>query len=120
LFVIKRIFLIFFIITLLCFNQPSFAQDKEIEEIIITGSYIKVTARDGSSPVDIITREEIEGLGAFLTSDITKNLSINSGSENNTDAFTSGNTQGTSNVNLRGLGLSSTLVLIYGPSVEKS
>jgi iron complex outermembrane receptor protein len=114
LFVIKRIFLIFFIITLLCFNQPSFAQDKEIEEIIITGSYIKVTARDGSSPVDIITREEIEGLGAFLTSDITKNLSINSGSENNTDAFTSGNTQGTSNVNLRGLGLSSTLVLIDG------
>jgi iron complex outermembrane receptor protein len=85
-----------------------------IEEIIVTGSYIKVTSKDGSSPVDIITREEIDGIGAFLTSDITRNLSINSGSENNTDAFTSGSTQGTSNINLRGLGLSSTLVLIDG------
>jgi iron complex outermembrane receptor protein len=39
---------------------------------------------------------------------------VNSGSENQADSFTSGETQGTSNVNLRGLGLSSTLVLING------
>jgi iron complex outermembrane receptor protein len=39
---------------------------------------------------------------------------VNSGSENNADSFTQGSTQGTSNINLRGLGLSSTLVLVDG------
>ena len=89
-------------------------QEDIIEEIVVTGSYIKTSSKSDASPVDVIFREEIEGIGAFLASDITKNLSINSGSENNTDAFTSGNTQGTSNINLRGIGLSSTLVLING------
>ncbi|MDG1524283.1 MAG: TonB-dependent receptor plug domain-containing protein, partial [Hyphomicrobiales bacterium] len=109
----KNIYTFIFII-LFYSNHIALAQDNAIEEIIVTGSYIKVTSKDGSSPVDIITREEIDGLGAFLASDITRNLSINSGSENNTDAFTSGSTQGTSNINLRGLGLSSTLVLVDG------
>ena len=111
---IKRNTVEFIFIILFFFSNLALAQDKTIEEIIVTGSYIKVSPKDGSSPVDIITRDEIDGMGAFLTSDITRNLSINSGSENNTDAFTSGNTQGTSNINLRGLGLSSTLVLIDG------
>ena len=52
--------------------------------------------------------------GAFTIGEITAKLSVNSGSENNADSFTSGATQGTSNVNLRGLGLSSTLVLVNG------
>ena len=41
-------------------------------------------------------------------------MAIDSGSENNADSFTSGSTQGSSSVNLRGLGLSSTLVLLDG------
>jgi len=41
-------------------------------------------------------------------------MAIDSGSENNADSFTAGSTQGSSSVNLRGLGLSSTLVLIDG------
>ena len=105
----------FFLLTvLLCLSKFSFAQQDLIEEIVVTGSYIKTTSKKDTSPVDIILRDEIDGIGAFLASDITRNLSINSGSENNTDAFTSGSTQGTSNINLRGLGLSSTLVLIDG------
>ena len=104
----------FLLTTFLCLSQFSFAQQEVIEEIVVTGSYIKTSSKNDTSPVDIILRDEIEGIGAFLASDITKNLSINSGSENNTDAFTSGSTQGTSNINLRGLGLSSTLVLIDG------
>ena len=104
----------FLLILFLCLSQFSFAQQDLIEEIVVTGSYIKTSSKNDTSPVDIILRDEIDGIGAFLASDIIKNLSINSGSENNTDAFTSGSTQGTSNINLRGLGLSSTLVLIDG------
>lgn len=109
-----RFYKFFLLTTSLCLSQFSFAQQEVVEEIVVTGSYIKTSSKNDTSPVDIILRDEIDGVGAFLASDITKNLSINSGSENNTDAFTSGSTQGTSNINLRGLGLSSTLVLIDG------
>ena len=85
-----------------------------VEEVIVTGSYIKGSATDGASPVEIIGRDTIEDLGATSVADITRNISVNSGSENNADSFTQGSTQGTSSINLRGLGLSSTLVLVDG------
>ena len=87
---------------------------QEVEEVVITGSYIKSSPTDGASPVEIIGRDEIDNLNATTIADITANIAVNSGSENNTDSFTQGATQGSSNINLRGLGLSSTLVLIDG------
>jgi iron complex outermembrane receptor protein len=87
---------------------------EEVEEVVVTGSYIKGSATDGASPVEVISKDTIELLGATTVADITRNLTVSSGAENNADSFTSGSTQGTSNVNLRGLGLSSTLVLIDG------
>jgi len=94
------------------FSVESFGQD--IEEVMVTGSYIKGSPTDGASPVEIVDRDTIEDIGATSIADITRNLSVNSGSENNSDSFTQGATQGTSNVNLRGLGLSSTLILVDG------
>ena len=87
---------------------------QEVEEVVITGSYIKSSPTDGASPVEIIGRDEIDNLNATTIADITANIAVNSGSENNTDSFTQGSTQGSSSINLRGLGLSSTLVLIDG------
>ena len=91
------------------------AQESEsVEEVVVTGSYIKGSATDGASPVEIISRETIDALGASTVADITANLAINNGSENQVDSFTVGGGQGSSNVNLRGLGLTSTLVLLDG------
>ena len=90
------------------------ALSQDVEEIVITGSYLKGSPTDGASPIEVIDRETIENIGATSIADITRNLSANSGSENNSDSFTQGATQGTSNVNLRGLGLSSTLILVDG------
>ena len=103
-------------LALTCFAFLSFNANaqQDIEEVMVTGSYIKGSATDGASPVEVIDREEIENIGAVSIADITRNLSVNSGSENASDSFTQGSTQGTSNVNLRGLGLSSTLILIDG------
>ena len=106
-----------FLSTFFIFNSSIlFSQDdaETIEEVIVTGSYIKGSPTDGASPVEIIDRSTIEDIGATTVADITNYLTVNSGSENNADSFNSGSTQGTSNVNLRGLGLSSTLVLIDG------
>jgi iron complex outermembrane receptor protein len=103
-------------LALTCFAFLSFNANaqQDVEEVMVTGSYIKGSATDGASPVEVIDREEIENIGAVSIADITRNLSVNSGSENASDSFTQGSTQGTSNVNLRGLGLSSTLILIDG------
>ena len=89
-------------------------EDDALEEVIVTGSYIKSSPTDGASPVDIVSRDDIDEMGALDISDITRNITANSGAEIVPDSFTSGALQGTSNVNLRGLGLGSTLVLVNG------
>jgi iron complex outermembrane receptor protein len=88
--------------------------DRQVEEVVVTGSYIKGSPTDGASPVEIYDRDTIETIGAVDVADITANMVVDSGSENNADSFTSGSMQGRTNVNLRGLGLSSTLVLFDG------
>ena len=92
----------------------NFIISDEVEEVVVTGSYIKGSPTDGASPVELYDRTTIEAIGAVNVADITANMAVNSGSENNADSFTSGATQGRTNVNLRGLGLSSTLVLFDG------
>ena len=101
-------------IPLMSITTATFAQDPRVEEVVITGSYIKSSPQDGASPIVVIDRETIDQMGAMSISDITRNLTANSGAENVPDSFTSGSAQGTSNVNLRGLGLGSTLVLVNG------
>ena len=72
---------------------------QEVEEVVVTGSYIKSSPTDGASPIEIIGRDEIDNLNATTIADITANIAVNSGSENNSDSFTQGSTQGTSNIN---------------------
>lgn len=86
-----------------------------MEELLVTGSRIKGLSQDDlASPLETISRKDIMNTGAFRIADIINNMTINSGAENNPDAFTQNFTAGTSNINLRGLGVSSTLVLLNG------
>lgn len=92
------------------------AQDAEgpIEEIVVTGSYIQRSSFDSSSPLDLVTQEDFAKSGAISVKDLAQNLTYNLGSENFPDTLRSGATTGTENINLRGLGLNSTLVLMNG------
>lgn len=107
---------------LLTVGLPAVAQAQDdqqegayIEEIVTTGSYIRrKTQFDSPSPIEIIGADDIAATGAKNIGDITQTLTINTGSENNPDAFTQNSTTGSSNFNLRGLGVSSTLVLLNG------
>ncbi len=93
----------------------SFAQEGPVlEEIMVTGSYIRSTSENEASPVEVLSNEYIVNSGAVDVGELTNKLAFSSGAENNADAFTAGETQGTSNINLRGLGLTSTLVLVNG------
>ena len=102
------------LITASSFAVSQEAAETKIEEVLVTGSYLKSSAKDGASPIVVVDRDNIDQMGAMSISDITRNMTANSGAENVPDSFTSGSTQGTSNVNLRGLGLGSTLVLVNG------
>ena len=88
------------------------AQDGVLEEVFITGSFIKGSATDSALPVDVFDSDYIEASGAMSVGEIVNRLTVSSGAENQSDSFTQGSTQVTTNVNLRGLGLTSTLVLI--------
>lgn len=90
------------------------AQNSE-DTIVVIGSQIKRKAQsDRASPVTTLGDEDIAVTGAKSIADLTQTLTINTGAENNPDAFTQSATTGTTNINLRGLGVQSTLVLLNG------
>ena len=94
------------------------AEEREVEEVIVTGSYLRGSPLDAPSPVQVVDRASIEAQGAAQIWDVIKNLEINSGSITNegTDGGNAamGNLSGTANVNLRNLGENSTLTLVNG------
>ncbi len=87
---------------------------KQIEEITVTGSYIRGADTSAANPVASVDMSDMAYTGGTDLTDLMNALPLSSGAENRPDTFTSFYSQGTSNVNLRGLGLSSTLVLING------
>ncbi|MEP6342459.1 MAG: TonB-dependent receptor [Maricaulaceae bacterium] len=99
----------------LCGSVAPSAAAQVDDEVIVTGSLIKRAAQaDRSSPVTTFDAADIDSVGAKSIADLTQTLTINTGAENNPDAFTQSGTTGTSNINLRGLGVQSTLVLLNG------
>ena len=96
--------------------QTSFAQAAGADDVIIvTGSFIKKRNQaDLPSPLQTVGSADIDDIGAQNIADVTQTLTINTGAQNNPDAFTQNATTGTSNINLRGLGVGSTLVLMNG------
>jgi iron complex outermembrane receptor protein len=92
-------------------------QAQKIEKIEVTGSNIKRIEGETALPVTVITRQDIERSGAMSTEDVLRRISSNT-------AMFSDTTQGvgyaTSTANLRGIGASSTLVLLNGRRLANS
>src|SRR5690606_26272144 len=88
-----------------------------IEEVIVTGSFIRGIPEDGSIPVDRISIEDLEQRGSPPPLEMLKSLSYMNGIVGESNPFTSGRGQaaeGTASINLRGIGASRTLVLLNG------
>jgi len=100
--------------------MPAWSQEplpddlEELEEVLVTGSFIRRDVEKSPSPVELFNRASLESSGSATLTDFVKDITLNLGSEFQTDTFTQNATQGTASVNLRGLGLGSTLVLING------
>jgi outer membrane receptor protein involved in Fe transport len=87
----------------------------QLEEITVTGSYIKRKSQsDQSTPLSSFDQSSLQDAGVKDLRDLIEIMPTNSGAQNNSDNLTQNFTAGTSNINLRGLGVSSTLVLLNG------
>ena len=88
-------------------------QDPGVEEVVVTGSYIRRTEGiSAASPVVQYTAEDIEAQGTINMAQVVQNLTFNNGTP------VSNSIQGATNqiasFNLRGLGSRATLTLIDG------
>jgi len=98
-------------------SAPVLAQDRDVEEVVVTGSYIRGSALDAPSPVTVVDRDSISAQGASQIWDVIRNLEVNQGSDTNVQGANAGagsQNTGTAGVNLRNLGGNSTLTLING------
>ncbi len=83
-----------------------------IEEIIVTGSWIRGTAEDAPLPVTRISRDDLRAQGAPGIIDLMRNLSFSQGADGESDQYGTRTGADRATVNLRGLGPSRSLVLL--------
>ncbi|WP_457333765.1 TonB-dependent receptor plug domain-containing protein [Rhizobacter sp. P5_C2] len=93
-------------------ETPSAAQ-KTLQRVEVTGSRIKRIDAETASPVQVITREQIDRSGAQSVTQLLGRLPASNAGNFNSNAVASF-TPGAGGVSLRGLGSQSTLVLING------
>lgn len=93
---------------LLLGGQPTFAQDSDIEEIQVTGSFLSRPA-DRPQPVSVIDNTEIEANQRVTLAEVVRDLP-----QITTANVTANSLNPTNSINLRGLGDRSTLILLNG------
>ena len=86
----------------------------KVEEIVVTGSYLKQTAAESPSPLSVVTSAEIQDIGAVDVAEIVDTLPWQSGSQTRAVTFGGEGADGRNSVNLRNLGHGATLVLVNG------
>ncbi len=99
---------------------PAFSQTvaDDVERIEITGSKIKRADIESASPLSIITEHDISISGISNVEDLLQEMAFSAGvAGNSTNAYWTSGGYGTAQVNLRGLGIKRTLVLINGRRV---
>jgi iron complex outermembrane receptor protein len=101
-----------FVLLIALGEGPAMGQDAE-DVITVTGGRA-AGAEAGDRPVSLLTAESLRASGLTDLGDALAFDPAVTGSEFNDDPGTQNNTSGTSSVNLRGLGLGATLVLING------
>jgi len=103
-------------VALLAGGQAMAQEDSDLrqEQVVVTGSFIAGTPEDAALPVDVFTAEDLKLEGRPNITELIRNLGVSTGVDGQTNQFGSNGLEGTSNINLRGLGPGRTLVLING------
>ncbi|HIG23737.1 TonB-dependent receptor [Henriciella sp.] len=84
------------------------------QTVTVTGSAIAGTPEDAALPVDVLSAGDLQLEGSPSITELIRNLGVSTGVDGQTNQFSSNGLEGTSNINLRGLGPGRTLVLLNG------
>jgi iron complex outermembrane receptor protein len=103
-------------------TAPAFAQQAEDEEkaqldtVFVTGSRIKRIDAETALPVEVITRDDIKKRGVTTAAEMVKTLTANTAPLSDGASITDSTSgqRGFNGANLRGIGVSSTLILLNG------
>ncbi len=88
---------------------------RPVARVEITGSAIKRVDSESALPVQLITRDEIQKMGVTTAAELMAKVAANVGGlTDGVSINVGGDQRGFNSVNLRGLGTSSTLVLLNG------
>ena len=89
---------------------------ERIEEIVVTGSYLRRVSGNLASPLTVLDRDDLDVIGATDLKEIVRNMNFNAGSLGVSATNWAGDDSSTGNasVNLRNLGNGATLVLLNG------
>jgi iron complex outermembrane receptor protein len=90
----------------------------ELEAVTVTGTRLSRAALEGSLPVTVITREQIDLSGDISVADFLRDVSLNSFGSFKQQSGSSA--QGLAALDLRGLGSERTLILIDGKRAPKA
>ncbi len=93
--------------------QQAQPQAQSLERVTITGTNIRRTDQETVSPVEIITRDQIERSGQATVADVIRTIPQNLGGSFS-ESFSNSFAPGASGIALRGLGQKTTLVLLNG------
>ncbi|MFL6660063.1 MAG: TonB-dependent receptor [Massilia sp.] len=89
--------------------------DPPMQKVEITGSAIKQIEKETPLPVQVVTREQIEKAGVTTAAELMQRISSNVGGLTDGASINVGGDQrGFNSANLRGIGTSSTLILLNG------
>ena len=101
--------------------QAAFAQEAQapVQKVFVTGSNIKRADKEGSSPVQTVSAKQIAATGANTVAELLHSIPA-FGSGASVDGSDGGFSNGASTASLRGLGSSSTLILLNGRRITAS
>lgn len=102
--------------TLAVFSVSAIAQDQaqQLERVEVVGSAIKRTTSEGVSPVEVLSRKQIERTGATSVNELLRSIPSIDVFDQGELASNSPSGSGTANIAMRGLSSSEVLVLLNG------
>lgn len=102
-------------------NEAASAEnDRTLDKVVVTGSYIQGTPVDAALPVEVYSQEDLEYQGSPTALEFAKNLTIAGPTTGESYYFGGPALVGTVNYNLRGLGADKTLILLNGRRMSQN
>jgi iron complex outermembrane receptor protein len=97
------------------------AADKDatdVEEVVVTGSFIAGTPENSALPVDVLSASDLEKQGSPTVVELVKTITASQSSLGESNRYNGG--AGTATINLRGFGAARTLTLMNGRRLADS